>query len=128
MNNIMLIKHYVRLYQCHGLGNVVISREALEFLRLEKKLNKPHIVIYRGILNLAYGYNSVFTFTPKVKVEAKRPNEYFIMYDDCYAIPIWIEKGLLAKIEKQPILISMKKNGLFKGLKLEIGIKVLNRQ
>ena len=98
------------------------------FLRLKKKLSNPNIVIYRGIRNLAYGYNSAFTFTSKVKVEAKRPNEYFIIYDDSHGIPVWIEKGLLAKIEKQPILISMKKYGLFKGLKLEIGIKVLNRQ
>ena len=106
----------------------MISREVLYFLGLEKKLNNPHIVIYRGLLNLAYGYNSAFIFIPKVKVKAKRPNEYFIMYDDSYGISIWIEKGLLTKLEDQPIIISMKKNVLFKGLKLEIGIKVLNRQ
>ena len=110
------------------LGNIVISREVLYFLRLEKKLNNPHIVIYRGLLNLAYGYNSAFIFIPKVKVKAKRPNEYFIMYDDSYGISIWIEKGLLTKLEDQPIIISMKKNVLFRGLKLEVGIKVLNRQ
>jgi hypothetical protein len=110
------------------LDNVVISREVLYFLHVEKKLNNPHVVIYRGILNLAYGYNSAFTFTLKVKVEAKRPSEYFIMYDESQGIPIWIEKGLLRKLEDQPILISMKKKGLFKSLKLEIGTKVLNRQ
>ena len=98
------------------------------FLHLEKRLNNPHIVIYRGVLNLAYGYNSVFIFTPKVKVKTSRPNEYFTMYDKSYGIPIWIEKGLLTKLKDQPILISMKKNRLFKGLKLEIGIKILNRQ
>jgi hypothetical protein len=63
-----------------------------------------------------------------VKVKAKRPNEYFIMYDDSYGVPIWVEKGLLTNLEDQPILISLKKNGLFKGLKIEVGIKVLNRQ
>ena len=50
------------------------------------------------------------------------------MYDDSYGVPIWVEKGLLTNLEDQPILISMKKNGLFKGLKIEVGIKVLNRQ
>jgi hypothetical protein len=110
------------------LENIVISREVLYFIRLDKKLNNPHIVIYRGILNLSYGYNSAFVFIPKVKVKPKRPNEYFVMYDNSYGIPIWIEKGLLTKLKDQPILISMKKNGLFKGLKLEIGIKILNRQ
>jgi hypothetical protein len=99
----------------------------LYFLHLEKKLHNPNIVIYRGILNLCYGYNSVFIFIPKVKVKAKRPNEYFVMYDNSYGIPVWIEKGLLTELKNQPILISMK-NGLFKGLKLEIGIKVLKRQ
>ena len=98
------------------------------FLHLERKLNNPHIVIYRGILNLAYGYNSASIFIPKVKVKTNRPNEYFTMYDKSYGIPIWIEKGLLTKLTDQPILISMKKNRLFKGLKLEIGIKILNRQ
>jgi hypothetical protein len=34
----------------------------------------------------------------------------------------------LTKLENQPIIISMKKNVLFRGLKLEVGIKVLNRQ
>ena len=110
------------------MGNIVISRDVLYFLRFQKKLNNPHIVIYRGILNLAYGYNSAFTFVPKVKVQAKRPNEYFIIYDGSYGIPIWVEKGLLTNLADQPILISMKKNGPFKGLKLEVGIKVLNRQ
>ena len=110
------------------MGTVVISREVLYFLRLEKKLNNPHIVIYRGILNLAYGYNSAFIFIPKVKVKTERPNEYFIMYDKSYGIPVWIEKCLLMKLKDQPIFISMKKTGLFKGLKLETGIKVLNRQ
>ena len=85
-------------------------------------------MIYRGILNLAYGYNSASVFIPKVKVRTNRPNEYFTMYDKSYGIPIWIEKGLLTKLKDQPILISMKKNRLFKGLKLEIGIKILNRQ
>jgi hypothetical protein len=110
------------------LGNIVISREVLYFLRLEKKLNNPHIIIYRGILNLGYGYNSAFIFIPKVKVKSNRPNEYFVMYDKSYGVPIWIENGLLTKLKDQPILISMKKNRLFKGLKLEIGIKILNRQ
>lgn len=100
----------------------------MHFLHLERKLNNPHIVIYRGILNLAYGYNSAFIFIPKVKVKTNRPNGYFTMCDKSYGIPIWIEKGLLIKLKDQHILISMKKNGLFKGLKLEIGTKILNRQ
>jgi hypothetical protein len=51
------------------------------------------------------------------------------MYDDSYGIPVWIEKGLLPQLENKPILITMrKKKGLFKGLKLETGCKILTTQ
>jgi hypothetical protein len=50
-----------------------------------------------------------------------------MMYDDSYGIPVWIEKGLLPQLENKPILITMKK-GLFKGLKLETGCRILNVQ
>jgi hypothetical protein len=51
-----------------------------------------------------------------------------MMYDDSYGIPVWIEKGLLPQLENKPILITMKKKGLFKGLKLETGFKILTAQ
>ena len=49
----------------------------------------------------------------------KKPNEYFIMYDDSYGIPVWIEKGILKKLENEPILISLG-NGFIKCLNLQI--------
>jgi hypothetical protein len=111
------------------MKNIVISREVTYFLHLEKRMHDPNIVIYRDILNLGYGYNRAFTFVPKVKVmDGKRPNEYFMMYDNSYGIPVWIEKGLLTQLENKPILISMKKKGLFKGLKLGIGSEILKSQ
>lgn len=42
------------------------------------------------------------------------------MYDDSYGIPVWIEKGILKKLENEPILISLR-NGFIKCLNLEIG-------
>lgn len=54
----------------------------------------------------------------------KKPNEYFIMYDDSYGIPVWIEKGILKGLENQPIVISLR-NGFIKCLILEIGSQLL---
>jgi hypothetical protein len=111
------------------LRNVVISKDVNYFLRLQKRIRNPNIVIYRDICNLSYGYGREFTFIPKLKVfDSKRPNQYFMMYDDSYGIPVWIEKGLLPQLENKPILITMKKKGLFKGLKLETGCRILNVQ
>lgn len=57
----------------------------------------------------------------------KKPNEYFIMYDDSYGIPVWIEKGILKKLENEPILISLR-NGFIKCLNLEIGSQLLENR
>jgi hypothetical protein len=112
------------------LRNVVISNDVNDFLRLQKRMRNPNIVIYRDICNITYDYGRVFTFIPKLKVfDSKTPNQYFMMYDDSYGIPVWIEKGLLPQLENKPILITMKKKkGLFKGLKLETGCKILTTQ
>jgi hypothetical protein len=112
------------------MKNIIISREVMYFLHLEKRMCDPNIVIYRDILNLGCGYARAFTFITRVKViDGKKPNEYFVMYDrDNYGIPIWIEKGLLTQLENKPILISMRKKGFFKGLKLEIGTQIFKRQ
>ncbi len=111
------------------MRNVVISKDVNYFLRLQKRIRNPTIVIYRDICNISYGYGREFTFIPKLKVfDSKTPNQYFMMYDDSYGIPVWIEKGLLPQLENKPILITMKKKGLFKGLKLETGFKILTAQ
>jgi hypothetical protein len=111
------------------LRNVVISKDVNYFLRLQKRILNPNIIIYRDICNISYGYGREFTFIPKLKVfDSKTPNQYFMMYDDSYGIPVWIEKGLLPQLENKPILITMKKKGLFKGLKLETGFKILTAQ
>lgn len=111
------------------MNNVVISNDVIYFLRHQKKLQHPNIVIYRDVCNISYGYGREFTFIPKLKVlDNKRPNEYFIMYDNSYGIPLWIENGLLAQLENKPILITLKKNGLFKGLKLETGYEIITTQ
>ena len=111
------------------MRNVVISKDVNYFLRLQKRVRNPNIVIYRDVCNITYGYGRVFTFIPKLKVfDSKPPDQYFMMYDDSYGIPVWIEKGLLPQLENKPILITMKKKGLFKGLKLETGFKILTAQ
>lgn len=110
------------------MKNVVISKDAINFLRLQKRLRDPQIVIYRDIRNISYGYGREFTFIQKLKVlDGKKPNKYFMKYDDSCGIPVWIEKGLLSHLENKPILITLKK-GLLKGLKLETGYKILATQ
>ncbi len=93
-------------------------------------MQDPNIVIYRDIDKFGCSRCSgkAITFVISVKLmDGKKPNEYFMMYDKSYGIPVWIEKGLLAQLENKPILISMKK-GLFKGLKIEIGSEILKSQ
>jgi hypothetical protein len=110
------------------LKNVIISKDAIDFLRLRRRLRDPQIIIYRDICNLSYGYGRQFTFIQKLKVfDGKKPNKYFMKYDDSCGIPVWIEKGLLSHLENKPILITLKK-GLLKGLKLETGYKILATQ
>ncbi|HEY9385750.1 MAG TPA: hypothetical protein VIP70_01815 [Nitrososphaeraceae archaeon] len=110
------------------MKNVIISKDAVYFLRFQKRMRDPNIVIYRDICNISYGYGREFTFVPKLKVmDNKRPDEYFIMYDNSCGIPLWIEKGLLTQLKNKPILITLKK-GLLKGLKLDSGYDILARQ
>jgi hypothetical protein len=110
------------------LKNVIISKDAIDFLRLRKRIRDPQIIIYRDIRNIGYGYGREFTFIQKLKVfDGKKPNKYFMKYDDSCGIPVWIEKGLLSRLDDKPILITLRK-GLLKGLKLETGYKLLATQ
>ena len=120
---------YKRFYsQSLTLKNVIISKDAIDFLRLRRRLRDPQIIIYRDICNIGYDYGRQFTFIQKLKVfDGKKPNKYFMKYDDSCGIPVWIEKGLLSHLENKPILITLKK-GLLKGLKLETGYKILATQ
>ena len=111
------------------MKSVVVSEDVINFLHLQKRKPDPIIVIYRGICNISYGYGREFIFIPKLKIldRKKLDNKYFMMYDDSCGIPVWIEKGLLSRLENKPILITLKK-GLLKGLKLETGCKILTTQ
>lgn len=111
------------------MKNVIISEDAIDFLRAQKRKPNSIIVIYRGIRNISYGYGREFTFIPKLKVLDRKEidDKYFMMYDDSRVIPVWIEKGILSHLENRPILITLKK-GLLKGLKLETGYKILAKR
>ena len=111
------------------MKKVIISEDVIWFLRQKKKKPYPVVVIYRGICNISYGYGREFVFIPKLKVLDRRKidSNYFIMYDDSYAIPVWVEKGILPHLENRPISITLKK-GLIKGLKLETGYEILSKK
>lgn len=107
------------------MKGVVISEDVINFLHQKKGKSDLIIVIYRGICNISYGYGREFIFIPKLKIfdRKKLDNKYFMMYDDSCGIPVWIEKGLLSRLDNKPILVTLKK-GLLKGLKLETGYKI----
>jgi hypothetical protein len=106
--------------------NIIISQEAIDFLLAKKRTDNLHLVIYRDIAKTCCWYNAKpLSFVIKAKVmRDKKPNEYFMMYDDSCGIPVWIEKGILKKLENEPILISLR-NGFIKRLNLEIGSQLL---
>jgi len=111
------------------LKSIIISEDAIDFLRAQKSKPSSIIVIYRGIRNISYGYGREFIFVPKLKILDRRQIDemYFMMYDDSCVIPVWIEKGILSHLENRPILITLKK-GLLKSLKLETGYKILAKR
>ena len=108
------------------MKNIIISQEAIDFLHRKKRTRHLYLVLYRDIAKTGCWYSAKpLTFIIKTKImRDKKPNEYFIMYDDSYGIPVWIEKGILKKLENEPILISLR-NGFIKCLNLEIGSQLL---
>jgi hypothetical protein len=111
------------------LKNIIISQQAIQFLHRKNGKRYIHLVIYRDIAKTGCWYSAkALTFIIKTKVMNKKPNEYFVMYDDSYGIPVWIEKGILKQLENKPILISVKKNGFIKCLNLDIGAQLLERR
>jgi hypothetical protein len=110
------------------LKNIIISPEVLHYINHEKGIKDPNLAIYRDIARSGCCSVRTIEFIPKVKImDEKKPNEYFIMVDNSYGIPVWIEKGLLTQLENKPILITLKK-GLLGGLKIEFGPEILKRQ
>jgi hypothetical protein len=108
---------------------VTVSEDVISFLCRRKGKSSSAIVIYRGICNIGYGYGREFVFVPKLKVldRKKIDNKYFMVYDNSYAVPIWIERGIVSILKNRPILITLRK-GLVKGLKLETGYKILAKR
>ena len=108
--------------------SIVISPEVLDYINDEKQMKDPNLVIYRDTARSGCCSVRTIEFIPKVKImDRKRPNEYFILVDNSYGIPIWIEKGLWTQLENKPILITLK-SGLLKRLKIEYGPEILKRQ
>jgi hypothetical protein len=111
------------------MQNVIVSKQAIEFVNSQKHILNPIIVIYRDIAKFGCWYSAKpVSFVPKAKViDEKKINEYFTMFNNSYDIRIWVERALLSKLSVNPILITVK-TGLLKGLKLEIGSETLKKK
>ena len=69
------------------MKNVIISKDAINFLRLQKRLRDPQIVIYRDIRNINMVMEENSLLFKKLKVfDGKKPNKYFMKYDDEVAV------------------------------------------
>jgi hypothetical protein len=104
------------------MENVIVSEKAIDFVKAQKHILNPIIVIYRDIAKFGCWYSAKpILFVPKAKViDELEINEYFTMFNNDYDIRIWVERALLSKLSDNTVFISAK-TGLFKGLKLDIG-------
>lgn len=104
------------------ISNIIISQEAVDYIRIEKRMKRPNLVIYRDIQTISCCSSKIFDFVAKVKaIDGKEPNELFVVIDNVQGIPIWVERALLSQINDASncVMISLKK-WLVKGLKLMI--------
>jgi hypothetical protein len=107
--------------------NILISTDAISFVKALKKRQHPALVIYRDVMKIGCCNSSAFTFIPKLKItDNKKLDKYFMMIDTKYGIPVWIENGLLTSIEDKCIVITLNK-GIRKGLKLQIISEMIER-
>ena len=105
---------------------IVISQEAIEFLRQQQQKGEANIVIHRDDPPISCSTVEPSTFIIDLEVKyGEKPDEYFFMMcDKSHGIPVWLEKRLLSYLDNKPVLITLKK-GLFKRLKIEIGSEIL---
>jgi hypothetical protein len=112
-------------------NNMAISQDAIQFIRREGRMQDPSIVIYRDNPPISCSRCNIGTSTFVIGIKvlyAEKPDEsFFMMYNNSYGIPVWVEKRLSSYLENKSILISLKK-GLFIRLQIEIGSEVLQSQ
>jgi hypothetical protein len=103
------------------MANIVVSQDAIDYIS-EKKMKRPNLIVYRDVSGVILGYTTKgLTFQPKVKLAGIEPNELFVVKDNSYGFPIWVERGLLPSLAKSnSVLITLKK-GFRKGLELKFG-------
>lgn len=103
------------------MASIVVSQEVIDYIS-EKKMKRPNVVVYRDVSGVIMGYTTRrLRFEPKVKLADKEPNELFVVKDNSYGFPIWVERGLLPTLAKcNSVLITLKK-GFRKGLELKLG-------
>lgn len=107
------------------MASFVISQEVIDYIG-EKKMKRPNLVLYRDVSGIVMSYTTRrLRFEPRVKLAEKEPNELFVIKDNSYGIPIWVERGLLPSLSRcNTVLITLKK-GLRKSLELRLGSDIV---
>jgi hypothetical protein len=111
------------------MENVIVSQQALDFVKSQKHVLNPIIVIYRDIAKFGCWYSAKpISFVPKAKVvDELEINEYFTKFNNDYSVSLWIERALLQKLSDNTVYITAK-TGLRKGLKLDVGLEILKKR
>lgn len=103
------------------MASIVVSQEAMDYIN-GKNMKRPNLVLYRDVSGIVMSYTTRrLRFEPRVKLAEKEPNELFVVKDNSYGFPIWVEKGLLPSLAKcNTVFITLKK-GFRKSLELKLG-------
>lgn len=106
------------------MASIVVSQEAIDYIN-KKGMKRPNVVVYRDVSGIVMSYTTRrLKFEPKVKLIEKEPNELFVVKDNSYGFPIWIERGLLPTLAKCNSVIITLRKGFIKGLELKLGLEL----
>jgi hypothetical protein len=101
--------------------DIVMSQEVLNYIK-EKRIKRPNVIVYRDVNGIIMGYTTrKLKFVPKVKLADREPNELFVVKDNSYGFPIWVERGLLPALAKHSSVSITLKKSFKKGLELQLG-------
>lgn len=107
-------------------ASIIVSKEAIEYIS-QRRMKRPNIIIYRDVSGVILGYTTKrLTFQPKVKLADKEPNELFVVKDNSYGFPVWVERGLLSSLAKSSSLLITVKRGLRKHLEVKFDSELAN--
>ena len=102
------------------MASIIVTQEAIDYIN-EKRSKRSNIIIYRDVSGIIMSYTTRrLTFEPRVKLTDKEPNELFVIKDNSYGFPIWVERGLLPVLTKYDA-VRITRKSFKRGLDLQLG-------